>query len=83
MSPVCIVIAADISTSEGADKCVEEVMKVGHLDVLVNNVGIFEVKEFEDITDDDWLKYFQVCCVDACAHVTAMLRPRRCGTCSV
>lgn len=54
------VVAADISTREGSEKCIAEVKAIGDLDILVCNVGIFEVKEFEDITDDDWEKYFQV-----------------------
>jgi NAD(P)-dependent dehydrogenase (short-subunit alcohol dehydrogenase family) len=33
---------------------------LGHVDILVNNVGLFEVKPFRDITDDDWLRYFSV-----------------------
>jgi NAD(P)-dependent dehydrogenase (short-subunit alcohol dehydrogenase family) len=30
------------------------------VDILVNNVGIFEPKPFEDITDADWLRFFEV-----------------------
>ncbi|MDQ7876977.1 SDR family oxidoreductase [Microbacterium sp. QXD-8] len=30
------------------------------VDILINNVGVFEVKEFTDITDDDWHRYFDV-----------------------
>jgi NAD(P)-dependent dehydrogenase (short-subunit alcohol dehydrogenase family) len=33
---------------------------LGHVDVLVNNVGLFEVKPFEAITDADWQRYFDV-----------------------
>jgi NAD(P)-dependent dehydrogenase (short-subunit alcohol dehydrogenase family) len=33
---------------------------LGDVDILVNNVGVFEVKEFTDITDDDWHRYFDV-----------------------
>jgi NAD(P)-dependent dehydrogenase (short-subunit alcohol dehydrogenase family) len=33
---------------------------LGDVDILVNNVGLFEVKPFGDITDDDWLRYFTV-----------------------
>ncbi len=27
---------------------------------MINNVGIFEVKEFENIADEDWYKYFEI-----------------------
>lgn len=30
------------------------------VDVLVNNLGIFEPKPFEDIPDDDWRRFFEV-----------------------
>ena len=30
------------------------------VDILVNNLGIFEPKAFEQITDDDWRRYFEV-----------------------
>lgn len=33
---------------------------LGEVDVLVNNVGIFEVKAFADISDDDWQRYLEV-----------------------
>ena len=30
------------------------------MDILVNNLGIFEAKPFPDITDEDWLRFFEV-----------------------
>jgi NAD(P)-dependent dehydrogenase (short-subunit alcohol dehydrogenase family) len=30
------------------------------IDILVNNLGIFEPKRFEDIPDADWLRFFEV-----------------------
>ena len=30
------------------------------VDILVNNVGIFEPKPFEEIPDADWLRFFEV-----------------------
>jgi NAD(P)-dependent dehydrogenase (short-subunit alcohol dehydrogenase family) len=33
---------------------------LGDLDILVNNVGLFEVKPFARISDDDWRRYFDV-----------------------
>ena len=32
----------------------------GHVDILVNNVGVFSVKAFEDLTDEDWMRYFDI-----------------------
>lgn len=48
---------ADLTTADGARQLVTEVTDV---DVLVNNVGIFEAKPFESITDDDWMEIFEV-----------------------
>src|ERR1700677_3791103 len=44
-------IAADMGTALGAKKICEA---HPHVDILINNVGIFEAKAFVDITDDDW-----------------------------
>jgi Dehydrogenases with different specificities (related to short-chain alcohol dehydrogenases) len=46
-------VAADLTTTEGVAKVIEQFPEV---DVLVNNFGIFEPKEFADITDADWEK---------------------------
>lgn len=33
---------------------------IGPVDILVNNVGLFDVKPFEDVSDDDWSGYLDV-----------------------
>jgi NADP-dependent 3-hydroxy acid dehydrogenase YdfG len=33
---------------------------LGEVDILVNNVGIFEIAPFEQISDEDWQRYFDV-----------------------
>jgi NAD(P)-dependent dehydrogenase (short-subunit alcohol dehydrogenase family) len=49
-------VDADLSTASGADRIIDAVPKA---DILINNVGIFEVKDFADITDDDWMHFFE------------------------
>ena len=44
-------IAADLATARGIAKCIEALPSV---DILVNNLGVYEPKPFEKITDDDW-----------------------------
>ena len=44
-------IAADLATARGSAKCIEALPAV---DVLVNNLGVYEPEPFEQITDDDW-----------------------------
>lgn len=48
-------IAGDLATAEGAKAFLKEVPET---DILVNNLGIFEPKPFEEIGDDDWLRFF-------------------------
>jgi NAD(P)-dependent dehydrogenase (short-subunit alcohol dehydrogenase family) len=50
-------IAADLGTEAGTRAVIERFPAV---DILVNNVGIFEPKAFEDIPDDDWRRFFEV-----------------------
>ncbi|MEH1960971.1 MAG: SDR family NAD(P)-dependent oxidoreductase [Nostoc sp.] len=50
-------VVADTGTASGAEQLVQ---KVPHVDILINNVGIYEPKTFFDITDEDWLKIFEV-----------------------
>ena len=50
-------VAADLGTAAGCEALTDEVPDV---DILVNNVGIFEPKPFEEIPDEDWLRFFEV-----------------------
>jgi NAD(P)-dependent dehydrogenase (short-subunit alcohol dehydrogenase family) len=47
----------DLSTAAAA---VELVKRIPTVDILVNNLGIFERKAFGDIADEDWQRYFEV-----------------------
>jgi NAD(P)-dependent dehydrogenase (short-subunit alcohol dehydrogenase family) len=49
-------VAADLGTAAG---CAALVAEVPEVDVLVNNVGIFEPKPFEEIPDEDWMRFFE------------------------
>ena len=50
-------VAADLGTAAG---CAALVAEVPDADILVNNLGIFEPKPFEEIGDDEWLHFFEV-----------------------
>jgi NAD(P)-dependent dehydrogenase (short-subunit alcohol dehydrogenase family) len=50
-------IAADLSSSAGTEAVIA---KLPAVDVLVNNVGIFEPKPFAEIPDADWFRFFEV-----------------------
>jgi len=49
-------VAADLSNAAGCALLTEQVAEV---DILVNNMGIFEPKPFADISDADWLRFFE------------------------
>ena len=49
-------IAADLSNGAGCRTLIERLPDV---DLLVNNLGIFEPKPFEQITDEDWMRFFE------------------------
>lgn len=50
-------IAADVSTAAG---CGALVAALPETDILINNAGIFEPKDFFDIPDADWSRFFEV-----------------------
>ncbi|WP_347977367.1 SDR family oxidoreductase [Microbacterium sp. ProA8] len=50
-------IAADFADPAQVDRLLGS---LGEVDILVNNVGVFDVKEFGDITDDEWHRYFDI-----------------------
>lgn len=56
-SPNLSGIVADLSSAAGAETVTAQLPAV---DILVNNVGIFEPKPFLEIPDADWLRFFEV-----------------------
>jgi NAD(P)-dependent dehydrogenase (short-subunit alcohol dehydrogenase family) len=50
-------IVADFSSADGAERVIS---RLPWVDVLVNNVGIFEPKPFAGIPDTDWYRFFEV-----------------------
>jgi len=49
--------AGDLSRAEAAQ---EVARRHAGISILVNNLGIFEPKAFEDIPDEDWLRFFDI-----------------------
>jgi len=49
-------IAADLATAAGVDAFLKQ---ADDADILVNNMGIFEEKPFAEISDADWLRFFE------------------------
>ncbi|OJI92703.1 NAD(P)-dependent dehydrogenase (short-subunit alcohol dehydrogenase family) [Planktotalea frisia] len=53
-------IAVDLTNQAGATALADFAIAQGEVDILINNVGIFSVKPFEDLTDEDWMHYFNI-----------------------
>lgn len=49
--------AGDLATAAAAEQLAK---KFPDVDILVNNLGIFEPKAFEDIPDADWNRFFDI-----------------------
>jgi NAD(P)-dependent dehydrogenase (short-subunit alcohol dehydrogenase family) len=49
--------AGDLGTAAAADELAKAHPQI---DILVNNLGIFEPKAFEDIPDEEWHRFFEV-----------------------
>lgn len=50
-------VAADLATAEGVTALTQA---VGAVDILVNNLGIFDPRPFEAIDDAEWQRFFDV-----------------------
>ena len=57
------------------EKIVEDVKNIGTVQILVNNAGIYEPKAFQDITDEDWLRFFEVNVMSGVRFSRALLPP--------
>ncbi|MBO9202020.1 MULTISPECIES: SDR family NAD(P)-dependent oxidoreductase [Niastella] len=50
-------LAADFGKKEEVDALIKQLPAI---DILINNVGIFEPKPFTEIPDEDWFQFFEV-----------------------
>jgi NAD(P)-dependent dehydrogenase (short-subunit alcohol dehydrogenase family) len=72
-------VAADLGTAAGCRAMIEA---RPDLDILVNNMGIFEPKAFEAIPDQDWLRFFETNVLSGirlARHYVAGMRNRNWG----
>ncbi|MBX9688579.1 MAG: SDR family oxidoreductase [Candidatus Obscuribacterales bacterium] len=49
-------IAADLGNAAGAK---ELIAKLPEIEILINNMGVYEAKDFFQITDEDWLAIYE------------------------
>ena len=51
---------ADLAHANDAEALCDFALNGGEIDILVNNVGVFSVKPFDEISDEDWLGFFNI-----------------------
>jgi NAD(P)-dependent dehydrogenase (short-subunit alcohol dehydrogenase family) len=49
-------ISGDLATADGVASFIE---RAGDADIIVNNLGVYEDKPFGEITDAEWMRYFE------------------------
>lgn len=49
-------VVADLGTEEGVQEVIDKIYEV---DILINNLGIFEPVAYFDISDEDWFRLFE------------------------
>lgn len=50
-------IAADFAKVDQVNALLAQLPEI---DILINNAGIFEPREFVDISDEEWMRYFEI-----------------------
>ncbi|WP_278261934.1 SDR family oxidoreductase [Nocardia sp. AG03] len=63
-------VVADVTTADGTDHLLAELPAV---DILVNNLGIFEAVPAREITDDQWRDFFETNVLSAVRLIRAYL----------
>ena len=49
----------DLSTTEGANDVLAQLERIGAVEILINNAGIFSVEDFFALPDEEWHRYYQ------------------------
>ena len=66
-------LAADLSTPRGVDFLITNIATP--IDIIINNVGYFEVRSFFEIEDNDWSKIFETNVMSGVRLCRALIKP--------
>src|SRR5438128_6475743 len=72
-------LVGDLSKVEVAKQATSQ---FPHVDILLNNLGIYEPKSFEDISDEDWMAMIETNCMSGVRlrrHYRPKMRPKNWG----
>ncbi|EFH83250.1 SDR family NAD(P)-dependent oxidoreductase [Ktedonobacter racemifer] len=72
-------IVADLGTNEGCQQAIQEQPEI---DILVNNLGIFEASDFFETSDEQWQKIFDINIMSGvrlCRHYLKRMMEKRWG----
>jgi NAD(P)-dependent dehydrogenase (short-subunit alcohol dehydrogenase family) len=71
-------VTADLARPGGPERLIEAaVARFGRVDCLVNNVGHAEIRRFEQLTEDDWERSWQLNVMSAVRAIQAVLPAMR------
>ncbi len=73
--PSAHAVFGDLNDQAAVMKIIDEVKNIGDVQILVNNAGIYEAKPFQDIPDEDWLRFFEVNVMSGVRFSRAFLPP--------
>jgi NAD(P)-dependent dehydrogenase (short-subunit alcohol dehydrogenase family) len=73
--PSAHAVYGDLREKAAVEKIIEDVKNIGTVQILVNNAGIYEAKAFQHITDEDWLRFFEVNVMSGVRFSRAFLPP--------
>lgn len=80
----CEIYRCDVADYASVGKiCASVLSRFGHVDVLVNNAAVSEIKMFNDITESDWDRMFDVNVKGAynfCSHLVPSMVSRKSGS---
>lgn len=67
-------VYGDLADGAAAQDVVRQLEEIGKVDILVNNAGIYEHKQFMEIPDSDWNRFWETN-VMSCIRMTRALLP--------
>ena len=68
-------IASDLATAPGANETIAKALAVGSIDILVNNVGAFNVIPFFELGDEGWQDMFDINVMSGVRLARGLMQP--------